>query len=100
MSDAGFGYREGYAQLGSYRTGPWLRWIMVLRGDQDTPQAGSLEEWIAAYSPFSDLIMDADYEPSTVNRYPARAAVHHGERCRFPSVEAAALVSAGIARYA
>jgi hypothetical protein len=97
---ADFGYRPGYAQLGSYRTATGLAFIYVLRGDDDAPAAGTLNAWIVDNAPFVNVVMVEAYEPSIVNRYPARAAALPGAACQWPGVEGDALVAAGIARYA
>jgi hypothetical protein len=100
MSGATFGYRPGYAQLGSYRVSGGLAWIFALWGDFDSPAAGTVNAWIAAYGPFTNVVMASAYEPSIVNRYPTRTAVRAGDACQWPSVEADALVAAGLATYA
>jgi len=94
---ADFGFREGYAQLGAYRVAGGLAWVYVRHDESDTPAPDSLEGWIVAGGPWSNVVMRAAYEPSTVNRFPVRAAVGATQRCSWPSIEAAALIAAGLA---
>lgn len=95
-----FGWRPGFAQLGSYRASGGLAFIYVGLGDPLNPASGTLNAWIASFGPFTDVVMVQPYEPAAVGRYPVRAAVGGGVACQFPSVEADALVAAGIATYA
>jgi hypothetical protein len=97
---ADLGYREGYALLGCYPRITGLGWVYAIRGDACAPTPGTVEAWIADPVTFTPVVMVTAYEPAAVNRYPTRAAVHGGERCAFPSVEADALVAAGVAAYA
>lgn len=92
-----FGWREGLSQLGSYRAGSGgLSFIYAVRGARETATAGTVWAWILAPS-YSNVRMSEDYEPSAVNAYPYRAAVKAGQSCSFPSIEAQALIAAGIA---
>ena len=95
-----FGFREGQAQLGSYRDIEGLHFVYAPRGDRDNPQAGTVEAWIAANGPWTNLKMMGAYEPVYVRNFPTRAAVTAGTLCQFPAVEADALVAAGLAAYA
>jgi hypothetical protein len=95
-----FGWREGSAQLGSYRQGDGFGWIYTPRGDRHNATAGTLWAWVLADGPYTNVRMITDYEPTSVNDFPVRAMVRGGESCSFPSIEADALVSAGIATYA
>ncbi len=97
---ADFGYREGFAQLGSYRIpGGGLGFIYAKCGREDLPEPGTVAAWIAANGPWTNVRMISGYEPAYVAKLPARAAVGGGEACAFPSVEADALVVAGIASF-
>lgn len=94
---ADFGYREGYATLGSYRSGDGLGWIYARHGDPDAPATGTVEAWIAANGPWTAVRMVTAYCPMAVRNFPVRGAVNGGEACAWPSIEAAAMVAAGIA---
>lgn len=98
MSD--LGWRDGYCQMGSSLTAEGLSWIYVLRGDECSPAVGTVNAWIETASPWTNIVMVSNYEPSYVLRYPVRAAVKGGEACSFPSIEADAIVAAGLASYA
>jgi hypothetical protein len=98
MSD--LGWRDGYCQMGSTQTAEGLSWVYALRGDECAPAAGTVNAWIAAPPIWTNIVMVTDYEPSYVLRFPVRAAVKGSEACSFPSIEADAIVSAGLARYA
>ena len=98
---ADFGYREGFAQMGSYRIPRGgLGFIYVKRGREDAPELGTIKAWIAANSPWTNVRMITSYEPAYVAGLPVRAAVGGGEACAFPSVEADALLAAEIASFA
>ncbi len=98
---ADFGYREGFAQMGSYRLSQGgLGFIYARRGQEDAPDSGTVAAWIAANGPWTDVRMISGYEPSYVARFPVRAAVEGGVACIFPSIEADALVEAGVASVA
>lgn len=94
-----FGWREGQTQLGKYRSGLGLAFLYATTGARELAPAGSLWAWILAPA-YAVVTMSQDYEPSTANAYPYRAAVKAGQSCSFPTIEAQALVAAGIAAYA
>lgn len=95
-----FGWREGQARLGSYRRAGGLGYVYAPRGDRHGARAGTVWAWILAAGPYTRVRMITDYEPAAVNGFPVRAAVRGGEICSFPSIEADALVAAGVAAYA
>ncbi len=103
MSGAGIGslgWQDGSSQLGSYLQGGGLGWIFVTRGDRDAAASGTVWAWINAAGPYTRVLMKQAYFPAFVADFPVRAAVSGGDTCSFPSVEADALVAAGIALYA
>ena len=96
-----FGWREGSSQLGSYRAANGgFGWIYAVTGERWIEQSGTLWAWINTAGPYTTVQMVQAYEPSAVNNFPVRAAVRGGDVCSFPSIEADALVAAGIATYA
>ncbi len=98
MSD--FGFREGFSTLGHYRVNGGLAFIYVATGDCENPAAGTVEYWISINGPWTNVVMVEAYEPATPPRFPVRTAIAGGIACAFPSIEADALVAAGIATYA
>lgn len=107
MASPDFGWREGFTQLGHYRTargGFAFVYAETGGGDPRVPgsapaPAASLWAWIVSPA-YKTVTMSQDYEPSIVNAFAARAFVRAGETRSFPSIEADALVAAGIAAYA
>lgn len=93
----GFGWKEGSNQLGSYRLGGGLGFIFAPRGDRDNPTPGTVWAWVLAGGPYTQIRMLNAYYPAAVSDYPVRAAVNGGDVCEFPSIEATALIAAGIA---
>ncbi len=107
-TQADFGWREGMRALGSYRDGDLgLSFIYAPTGGDDPrvpgsppAPAGSLWAWIVAPPAYTLVTMVRAYEPAQVPNFPTRGAVRSGDTCNFPSVEASALVAAGIATLA
>ena len=98
---ADFGYREGFAQLGSYRvTAGGLGFIYAKRGRKDAPELGTVAAWIAANGPWTNVRIITSYEPAYVASFPVRSAIGGGEVCAFPSVEADSLIASGVASFA
>lgn len=96
-----FGWKEGFSQLGSYRTpSGGLSFVYAKTGCRENAPAGTLWAWILAGGPYTNISMVEAYEPAAVNAFPVRAAVRAGSTCSFPSIEADALVAAGVAAYA
>ena len=97
---ADFGWKPGFTQLGVCPQRSGFLWIYAPAGDPDNPTAGTVAAWITTAAPWTLVTLSEPYEPSAVPRFPTRAAVRAGVTCQFPSVEADALVAAGIAQYA
>jgi hypothetical protein len=95
-----FGHRDGFSTLGSYKVTGGLSFIYAPTGDSENPTAGTVEAWIAAGKPWTNVRMVTAYEPVFVSRFPVRTAIGGSVACAFPSIEADAIVAAGIATYA
>jgi hypothetical protein len=85
-----------WTQLGSVTLNGSLQFVCVPTGSWLNPPAGTLNAWILAPA-YTVVQMVNEYEPSTVNRFPARGGLRGGETVSLPSIEAAALIAAGYA---
>jgi hypothetical protein len=99
MSGPGFGWREGYAELGSYRSGDGLGWLYAPWGERGQSLAGTVWNWIDNAGPWVAVVLLTAYAPSYVANFPVRSGLNGGETCVLPDIEAAAAVAAGIATY-